>query len=268
MPPDATPHVINQFSFQDGVGTGEINEFENTMGPMVCVRDLHGVEASIIEPEQFSRSDIAKEFSFEGIDRHALRCHDVSLGQFSDAERFDSGRISERVQSPIKEHHHGIGSTQSLHTMHHRILKVLCPAVFLDQDAGNEFGIGGGGEDIPPSFKLLPKFFGIYQISIVSNRKIVIPVLEIEGLYIFRKIRSGSRVPDVSHSNPSLQRFQNVLVKDLCHQAFLFMFEDSYTIGCGDTCTFLPAMLKRVQGIVKGKRDTASIHDANDSTHE
>jgi len=91
--------------------------------------------------------------------------------------------------------------------------------------------------------------------------------LEIQRLDIFRKVGTGCRITDVADPRITIQFMQNSRGKNISDESLTFKFLEICAVICGYAGAFLSAMLECVQGVVELDRYTASIDDANDTTH-
>src|SRR5208283_2365419 len=161
----------------------------------------------IVHPDQFPGFYVTQEFSPKRIDRHALGRHDVPVLDLSQAERFDTKGIAERVDDAIDHDHDRVRALHSFHAEVDCILHTARCADLVYEDLCNDLRIGGGGKDLACLFVLPPELAGVDQVPVMGDRDEMILELEIQGLYILRQVCTGCRVPHMADTGRAFKIF-------------------------------------------------------------
>ena len=109
------------------------------------------------------------------------------------------------------------------------------------------FRIHGGAENCSLPLEFLTQLDCVYQISVVSDRIMVVAVENNEGLRICQKGRSSGGIANMPDSNVAPECFKCLLTEYIVHQTHVFIACDLVTVPDGNSGAFLPPVLKSVE---------------------
>src|SRR3990170_1200227 len=81
------PYIIHKFPIDNGIWTGKIDIFKNTVGIVLRPDHLFALEASVPENYHFARNYIAYQLPTQNIYCRALGSNDKTIVYLSEAER-------------------------------------------------------------------------------------------------------------------------------------------------------------------------------------
>ena len=129
-------HVIDRAATQNGVGTGEIDVFENA-GPGGLAREGPvALDAFIGNHHHFAILDFAHETGADDVERTGFRAQDVGAVQFTQHERADAERIARADQLLVGERDEGIGTFKTAQRVDVAFDDACC-AASAPRDAGS-----------------------------------------------------------------------------------------------------------------------------------
>ena len=221
-----------------GVRAREIDELEDAQGPSRTVGEAEGLQAAIVDPDEFSGFDVPHVRGADDVERARLGGDHESVRQSSDRERSHTVGIARREQAALVHQDEAEGAAERGEHLHGRGLEPITEPA--REERGDEIGVGRRAAGSPSQLGQLGR---VHEIPVVTERERA-GAIGLEGrLRVLPGGRSGGRVARVADAEVALERGQRGLVEHLGDQAELLVHGEVGTVGNRDPRGFLAAML-------------------------
>ncbi|MNQ74601.1 hypothetical protein D3C85_893620 [compost metagenome] len=272
---------VHGSAVDDGVGTGQVDEFEHTRVQAGIVGALGAVQFLVcIDEDGFAGTDVAHEAEAHAFQGHGFGSDQVfgTLLRFIDAQaqRTDAVRIAEGQQAHAGDLRNGGVTALDAAVQHGNGLEdgfrvqVQARRRFLDfmrQHVEQHFRIGIGidvAAVVLEHFQL--QLFPVGQVAIVRQGDAEWRI-HIERLCFLFARRTGRRVTAMADARRALQRTHVTRTEDVTHEAVGFVHGKHTAVIGRNPCRVLTAMLQEQQCIIEQLIDRLMGNDADDATH-
>ena len=122
---------------------------------------------------------------------------------------------------------------------------------FLNDDIGNDFGVGAGVEDGALLFQLVPQLHGVGQVAVVGKSHAALVMVDDQGLDVALVVRTGGGVAHVAHHNVAqAQRGQMLRGEHLVDQARVPVRGEHAVIVDDDAGALLAPVLEGKKAVI------------------
>jgi hypothetical protein len=209
------------------------------------------VQATLVDPDQLSRLDVADRHGADDVEPARLRCHAEARGQLADAERPDAVRVPRRVHAALVHHHEAEGALELRQHVERRGLEAAGVHARREHRR-DQIGVGGRGAGSTDPCMQVTR---VDEVPVVAEGDRVDAVGLEDGLRVLPRGRARRRVPRVADAEIAVQRGERRLREDLGDEPEVLVDEDVLAVADRDARRFLAAVLLCEEPEVREPRD-------------
>ena len=163
-----------------GIRTAEVDVLEDTMRETVLVGKAFGVEAVLGDGQEFARLDIANVVRSQKVKGAGLRGHAPGLAHTGYGKRTEAEAIAGHIHGVLADEHEAEAARKFRDGLLDGFAQVISFGAgdFVKQN----FGVGGGLENVTLAFHLGPEFVGVGDVAVVGYRKLAPLATHQDGL--------------------------------------------------------------------------------------
>ncbi len=153
----------------DGVRAGKVDIFENTVLAGGFFAEVERKNAVVVYDDDFARFDIPDQVAAHGVDRAGFARENPSVGEFSEAQRPDTVRVTGADEGFFGHDREGKRPADELD----RVGKGFFKAFFIvfRNEFDDYFGVARGGKGRSGFLEEFLHRFGVYQASVMGYRE-------------------------------------------------------------------------------------------------
>ncbi len=264
LPAHLFAHLVDRAAADDGVGTGEIDVFEDAESGRIFRHEAVAFQPLTGDHHDLAVLHLTHEFGADDVQRARLRGEHPGLAELAEDERPDSERIARADQLLVGEPDQGIGAFD----LEQGFDQLLDEALLLA--AGDEMqdhlGVGGRLADGAFFDQGVAQRQRVGEIAVMAQREAARIEIDEQRLHVAQHWIAASRIADVAYRHVAFQpldhRARSEMVADQADAAFGM---EVVPVEADDAGRFLAAMLERMQAERSERRGIGMIEDAEDA---
>ena len=265
----------------EGVGTGEVDVFEDAGVHLRVLRTLLGEELALLgDVDGLARGDVTHRLEADGVEGHALGGeHVLHLPLLVDPATQDQRANAVRVTEPdeaVADHQrdHGIGAADLLVHLAHRREDIfraqrhlVAQVQLVGQHVQQHFGVRGGVDVAAGHLELLLlELLGVGEVAVVGQHHAVGGV-HVKRLRLCRTGAACGGITDVSDADIPFQALHVAHFKHILHQTVGLALPEVSTVNGHDPGGILSPVLQHRQGVVEGLIDGGGANYTDNTAH-
>ncbi len=279
---DLAPHLVDHLAEDLGVGPREVDVLEDALAHAPALREvvalvLAGGQPLAVDDEHLAGRDVAHvarpdEVEGAGLARHAGGPRAVAVCDLAERERAEAVRVADGDEGVVGQNHERERTLDLRERVEH--LVDAAGAAALRDQVEDEFAVGRRLKQRTALLEALPQLARVREVAVVAERDVARLVVDDEGLHVGEVVRRARRrVADMADGAVAEERLgeEALVAEDVEHEAEVAVDGHhaalaALVVGGGhDARALLPAVLERVEAVVRLARGVAAAEDAEDA---